>query len=397
MLQQFIQHFAGSSEFARQCASLDKITFRGSLAAVMAFVLALSVGPFVIRWLKARFQEPLESRSEVLQELHKHKQATPTMGGLFVMLAIVGGVFLFGDLSNAFLLLAVGLLLALTTLGVVDDWTKLRNGKGLSARVKLALQVAIALAIAIPVYLIHYEQPRGLDLVIPLTTVDLSLGLWFIPLATLVLVGSANAVNLTDGLDGLASGCLIFAFAAIGVLAYAAGHIEMAEYFGVIPIRGAGELTILIGATAGALLGFLWFNCQPAQVFMGDTGSLPLGGLLGFVAIVSRQELLLVVIGGVFVVEAISVIAQVSFFKMRGRRILLCAPLHHHFQFRGWPESRVVTRFWIASILCAVLGLVGARITGSLAPSNEYTNAATEEPTITTAVALPAPTATTQR
>jgi len=366
MLTFLLQYYSAPTQQAATGVPLQMITLRSALAALIAFLLALWLGPRLIRWLRTRFQEPLESRSSVLRELHKHKQATPTMGGLFVMLAIASGIVLFGDLRNPFLLLCLALLTALSALGAYDDLVKLRRGDGLRARTKLAIQILIALAIAVSVYSIHRQEPRGLELVIPLTGISIQLGMWFVPLAVLVLVGSSNAVNLTDGLDGLASGCLIFAFGAIGALVYAAGHSGIAEYLGVIPIQHAGELTILVGATTGALLGFLWFNCQPAQVFLGDTGSLPLGGLLGFVAIVSRQELLLLVIGGVFVVEALSVIVQVGFFKLRGRRIFLCAPLHHHFQFRGWPESKVVTRFWIASVLCAVVGLLGARLTSGV-------------------------------
>jgi len=365
MLRWLLQQLENSEWGHVYAPMLEKITLRASLAAIVAFLLALWLGPRVIRWLKSRYQAPLESRSEVLQELHRHKEATPTMGGLFVMAAIAGGLLLFGDLGNPFLLIGLALMMALTALGIYDDRAKLNQGGGLSARAKFAVQLVIAVGVAVPVYFIHAEQPRGLDLVIPLTTSSISLGAWFIPLAVVVLAGSANAVNLTDGLDGLASGCLIFAFAAMGALTYAAGHAGLAEYFGILPIQQAGELTLLVGATAGALLGFLWFNCQPAQVFLGDTGSLPLGGLLGFVAIVSRQELMLLVIGGVFVVEALSVIAQVACFKLRGRRIFLCAPLHHHFQFLGWAESKVVTRFWIAGVLCAVVGLVGARLSSS--------------------------------
>ena len=197
---------------------------------------------------------------------------------------------------------------------------------------------------------------------VPLVGTGFSLGLWFIPLAVIVIVGSSNAVNLTDGLDGLAGGCLIFAAAAMGMVAYASGHAELAEYLHVARIPGAGEMTVLAGGMIGGLLGFLWFNCHPAQVFMGDTGSLPLGGLLGLLAVVTRQELLLLLVGGVFVAEAASVILQVGYYKWRRRRIFLCAPLHHHFQFQGWPETRIVVRFWIASALCAILGLATLKL-----------------------------------
>jgi phospho-N-acetylmuramoyl-pentapeptide-transferase len=193
------------------------------------------------------------------------------------------------------------------------------------------------------------------------------LGLWFIPLAILVIVGSSNAVNLTDGLDGLAGGCLVFAIGAMAIMAYAGGHAGLAEYLGVARIPHANEMVVVAGAMLGGVLGFLWFNCHPAQVFMGDTGSLPLGGLLGLLAVVARQELLLLIVGGVFVVEALSVIIQVGWFRRTGKRVFRCAPLHHHFEFLGWPETRIVVRFWIAGALCALFGMVAMRFmpTGS--------------------------------
>ena len=200
-------------------------------------------------------------------------------------------------------------------------------------------------------------------------------------LATVVMVASSNAVNLADGLDGLAGGCLIFATAAMALVAYGSGHAEWAAYLGLARIPGSGEMTVLAAAMIGALLGFLWFNCHPAQVFMGDTGSLPLGGLLGLLAVVARQELLLVVVAGVFVVEAASVIVQVGWYRWRRRRVLLCAPLHHHFQFLGWPETRIVTRFWIASALCAGLGLAILKlgVKDQQAPAKEVRSVAAEE------------------
>ena len=210
----------------------------------------------------------------------------------------------------------------------------------------------------------HYQANLGqpFPLRVPLLGSSPDLGLWFVPLAVLVMVGSSNAVNLTDGLDGLAGGCLIFATGAMAIVAYAVGHAQLAEYLHISRVAGVDEMLVLCGGMIGGLLGFLWFNCHPAQVFMGDTGSLPLGGLLGLLAVVSRQELLLVIIGGVFVVEAVSVILQVGSYKWRRRRIFLCAPLHHHFQLRGWPESHVVVRFWIASAFCAILGLATLKL-----------------------------------
>jgi phospho-N-acetylmuramoyl-pentapeptide-transferase len=244
----------------------------------------------------------------------------------------------------------------------VDDLAKLRtNSNGLPARTKLAGQVLVATAVALLLYRHHAGIADGLILNIPLLGIHVQIGPWFVPLAVLAIVGTSNAVNLTDGLDGLAAGCLLFAAAAMGIAVYAAGHAGWAEYLHVPRIAGAGEMTVVAAAMIGGLLGFLWFNCHPAQVFMGDTGSLALGGLLGFLAVAARQELLLLLVGGVFVAEAVSVILQVGYFKWRRRRIFRCAPLHHHFQFQGWPESKIVVRFWIAAMLCAVLGLAASK------------------------------------
>jgi phospho-N-acetylmuramoyl-pentapeptide-transferase len=251
----------------------------------------------------------------------------------------------------------------MTLVGIVDDLVKLRTtAKGISARRKLAAQAAVAGVAAVVLYQQQASVTDGLLLRVP-GIGPLSLGLWFIPLATVVIVAASNAVNLTDGLDGLAGGCLIAATAAMTVLVYAAGHAEWAAYLGVPRIPHAGEMTVLAGGMIGGVLGFLWFNCHPAQVFMGNTGALPLGGLLGVLAVVARQELLLVVVGGVFVAEAASVILQVGYYKCRRRRLLRCAPLHHHFQLLGWAENKIVVRFWIAAALCALLGTASLKLT----------------------------------
>ncbi len=339
-------------------AALEKITFRASLAAMTSFLLATLLGGRLIAWLKRHFREPIKCDSPHVRQLHQSKAATPTMGGLFLVAGLVAGLALFADLGNRFvqtsLLVAVGLGL----LGAMDDLTKLRGtAKGISARTKLAGQIAVATVAAILLYQYQAALPDGLQLRIPMTSLSCSLGLGFIPLAVLVIVGSSNAVNLTDGLDGLAGGCLLFSVSGMAILAYASGHAEWAAYLNLPRIPGSGEMTVLAGGMIGGVLGFLWFNCHPAQVFMGDTGSLPLGGLLGLIAVVARQELLLVLIGGVFVAEAASVAIQVGSYKWRRRRVFLCAPLHHHFQLRGWPESQIVVRFWIASALCVILGL----------------------------------------
>jgi phospho-N-acetylmuramoyl-pentapeptide-transferase len=352
-----------SAVWAGKLAAVEKITFRASLAAVVSFTLALVLGPRLIAWLRARFREPIKSDSPRVCELHKEKEATPTMGGLFLVAGLVVGTLVFGDLANGFVQTALVVALGLAAVGMVDDLAKLRGtSNGISVRSKLLGQLAVASVAAMLVYRQHAALEGGLALQLPLVGASLSLGLWFIPLAVIVIVGFSNAVNVTDGLDGLAGGCLIFATGAMAVLAYVGGHAELADYLHVPRVPGAGEMTIVAGAMIGGLLGFLWFNCHPAQVFMGDTGSLPLGGLLGLLAVVSRQELLLLLAGGVFVAEAASVILQVGHYKWRRRRVFLCAPLHHHFQFRGWPESRIVVRFWIASALCAILALATLKL-----------------------------------
>ena len=330
---------------------------------MVSFLLAVVLGPRSIAWLARRFREPIKSDSPEICRLHQGKNATPTMGGLFIVAGLVGSLLLAGDLTSRYLLLALGLAAGLTILGAVDDLVKLRSQKrGLSAAAKLTGQVLLAAVAAVCLYVDHATLPGGLVLPPPLNLLPLRLGVGFVPLAILVIVGSSNAVNLTDGLDGLAGGCLLFAAAAMTLVVYAAGHSQWAAYLNIPHIAGCGELAVLAAAMIGAVVGFLWFNCHPAQVFMGDTGSLPLGGLLGFMAVVARQELLLVLVGGVFVAEALSVILQVGWYKWRKRRIFLCAPLHHHYQFRGWPENKIVVRFWIAAALCALLGTACLRI-----------------------------------
>ena len=216
----------------------------------------------------------------------------------------------------------------------------------------------IAAIVSVWLYQLHNDIRGGTCLQLPLLGSTISLGFWFVPLAMLAIVGSSNAVNLTDGLDGLAGGCMITAAAAVAVMVYVAGHAELAAYLGVIHLPGAGETVVVAGAMIGGVLSFLWFNCHPAQVFLGDTGSLSLGGTLGLLAVIARQELLLLIVGGVFVVEALSVMIQVLSFRLRRRRVFRCALLHHHFQFAGWAENKIVTRFWIVSMLCALVGLV---------------------------------------
>lgn len=339
------------------------LTARIALASVMSFLLALVLGPLVISWLRSRFQERIASDSERLNELHAEKQSTPTMGGLFVSAAIVLASLICGDLSSPYTLCGIGVVVSFCALGATDDWIKLSTERnGLSVRQKFAVQLLLGLSFATAMYFALQERPNGLSLVFPIGEVSWYLGGGFLVWATLVMVGSSNGVNLTDGLDGLASGCMIFAGGAFTALTYLAGHKAMAEYLAIPYISGCGELSIVMGAMVGAMLGFLWFNCYPAQVFMGDAGSLPMGALLGLGALACRQEILLVLVGGVFVIETLSVIAQVGWFKLTGSRLIACSPLHNHYLFKGHHEIKIVVRFWIGSALLALVAVASLKI-----------------------------------
>jgi phospho-N-acetylmuramoyl-pentapeptide-transferase len=333
------------------------LSTRALLAAALGLLLAIAAGPWCIVWLKRRFREPVKSASAEVARLHAAKRDTPTMGGIFIVACLAIVLLLVADFGNPFLPLALATTVALCAVGAADDWIKLRTARrGLTAKTKLAAQAAIALAAATLVTWLHLHVEGGTKLTVPwLGSFDI--GWWFMPWAALVIVGSSNAVNLTDGLDGLAGGCFVCAGLAVAVLARVVGNPQWAEVCGVTHIPGASELAVVMAALVGCLLAFLWFNCHPAAVFMGDAGSLPLGGLLGLAAVILRQVMLLVLIAGVFVAEALSVIVQVLFFRWTRRRVFLCAPLHHHFQMRGWPEDKIVVRFWIASVLCAVAAL----------------------------------------
>lgn len=334
------------------------LTARIAGASVAAFLAAILLGPVVIRWLKKRFRERIASASETLNELHASKQDTPTMGGVFIMAAVLIATFLFGNLTSPYVQLAIFVVTSLTALGAADDWVKQRTTRnGLSARQKFLIQCFIA---GIAGWLLYQEQqsePYGTDLVWPLGNFVIPLGAFFVLWAALVLIASCNAVNLTDGLDGLAPGCSILSCGAFVALTYLSGHSVFAEYLRIPHFVGSGELAVMLGALVGAMLGFLWFNCFPAQVFMGDAGSLPVGGMLAVAALVTRQEVLLIVIGGVFVVETVSVIVQVATFKLTGKRPLRCSPLHNHFVFRGDPETKIVIRFWIVAAVLAIVGI----------------------------------------
>ncbi|SFJ67444.1 phospho-N-acetylmuramoyl-pentapeptide-transferase [Planctomicrobium piriforme] len=355
LAEQMEQHTVGNSRV--------NLTARAALAAVTSFLAAVLFGPIAIRWLQGRFRERIDSASQTLNKLHANKKGTPTMGGLFIMASVVTASLIWADLSNRYVQIGLFIAVAFAALGATDDWVKLSTSKrGLSARQKFVVQWLLAFVAATWLYFEQKDKPHGLELLSPITTHAMWLGLGLIPWAAFVIVSTSNGVNLTDGLDGLATGCSVFAGTAFVALTYLAGHSSLANYLNIPFMPGSGELSIVIGSLVGAMMGFLWFNCYPAQVFMGDTGSLPIGALLALAALVTRQEVLLVIIGGVFVIETLSVILQVSCYRLTGKRLIACSPLHNHFVFRGVHEIKIVTRFWIGSAVLAILGMVTLKI-----------------------------------
>ncbi|MFC5050211.1 phospho-N-acetylmuramoyl-pentapeptide-transferase [Rubritalea spongiae] len=396
---------------------LKYLTVRAALACMLTFVLSLVFGPRVIRKLiSLKVGQPIRSAEEVhkLHELHGAKAGTPTMGGVMILGSVLIAVLLCGRAMNPFVAVTMFVMLGLGLLGFVDDFTKvkLKNSDGVSARTKLAWQFGIAFVAACFLFFkpevagtLEYSEPKratienvvaedgevserqdryppkdatgfwvqidgkaermsSSELTAPLLKKPM-FDLWYlaIPFFAVIIIGASNAVNLTDGLDGLATGCTITTSLAYAVLAYLGGHLVLGfDYLHIAYNPLLGELAVVMMALVGASFGFLWFNCHPAKVFMGDTGSLAIGGALGTAAICTKQELLLVIIGWVFVMEALSVMIQVGSFKLRKKRVFAMAPIHHHFELRGWHESQVIIRFWIISILCAMLGLASLKI-----------------------------------
>ncbi|MXW02142.1 MAG: phospho-N-acetylmuramoyl-pentapeptide-transferase [Holophagales bacterium] len=334
---------------------IQYITFRCAGAALTGVVLSLLLGPSFIR--AARRLSIGQTIREEGPERHQSKAGTPTMGGLLILTAVIVPTLLWSDLSNVYVWLAIGTTIGLAAVGFADDLLKVRrrHNRGLSMKAKFALQLLVGAALGAG--LVSFT-PLDANLSFPFfKTLVLELGVFYIPFVALLIAGSSNAVNLTDGLDGLAIGATLVAAATYAVFVYIAGNSIAAGYLQVSYVPGAGEVAIICSALVGASLGFLWFNAHPAQVFMGDVGSLAIGGTIGAVAVLSKQELLLVLVGGLFVLEALSVIVQVASFKMTGRRVLRMAPLHHHFELRGWSENQVIVRFWILAVLFAFLGL----------------------------------------
>ncbi len=338
------------------------ITLRSILSALTALALSLLFGPRLIRSLTEK-QIGQTIRSDGPQS-HLSKAGTPTMGGLLILMAVAASTLLWADWNNRYIWIVLGVLLAFGAIGFIDDYRKLvlKDSRGLPARWKYLLQSVFGALAAVLLY-VSADTPAATALYLPFfKTVAIPLGLAFIVVAYFWIVGFSNAVNLTDGLDGLAIMPTVLVAGALGIFAYLSGHAEFARYLGIPRIPGAGELGIICGALAGAGLGFLWFNTYPAQVFMGDIGALSVGAVLGTIAVIVRQEAVLVIMGGIFVLETLSVMLQVASFKLTGKRIFRMAPLHHHFELKGWPEPRVIVRFWIISVVLVLLGLATLKV-----------------------------------
>jgi phospho-N-acetylmuramoyl-pentapeptide-transferase len=344
------------------------VTFRAVLAALTALLMCVFVGPWLIRRLvEMKLQQPIRGEDD-LRELAKihGKKACPTMGGILIIWAVVDASLLWARPTNQLVLICLVTLIWLGGIGFLDDWAKIqaRKSAGMRAKTKFLFQIALGLFVGALLLTDPLLGQTARKLMVPFVKGPLiaDMGWWALLLVVVVVVGSSNAVNLTDGLDGLATGCTLTVALTYAVMCYVAGNFRFASYLQVPFVSGAGELTVVCAALIGASLGFLWFNCHPAQVFMGDTGSLAIGGLIGVIAVMIKQELALVIVGGIFVMEALSVILQVASFKLRGKRIFAMAPLHHHFELRGWSETKVTTRFWVLSVIFALLGLATLKL-----------------------------------
>ncbi|MGB5540964.1 MAG: phospho-N-acetylmuramoyl-pentapeptide-transferase [Gammaproteobacteria bacterium] len=338
------------------------LTLRAILGVLTALVISFLIGPEMIRRL-GRYQIGQPVRDDGPQT-HLVKAGTPTMGGALILVAVAIATLLWADLTNRYVWVVLLVTLAFGAIGWVDDYRKLvlKNSAGISAGTKLAWQSLIALAVAVFLYM-SAASPAETSLIVPFfKDIAINLGWFYVVLAWFVIVGSSNAVNLTDGLDGLAILPTVLIAGALAVFAYATGNVKFAVYLGIPYVRDAGEIVIFCGALVGAGLGFLWFNAYPAMVFMGDVGALALGAALGIVAVLVRQELVFMVMAGVFVMETVSVILQVGSYKLTGRRIFHMAPLHHHFELKGWPEPRVIVRFWIVTVILVLVGLATLKI-----------------------------------
>ncbi|MEJ2685549.1 MAG: phospho-N-acetylmuramoyl-pentapeptide-transferase [Candidatus Sulfobium sp.] len=338
------------------------ITFRTALAVITAMLISLFIGPPLIAWLK-KISITQQIRDDGPRS-HLRKTGTPTMGGIIIITSILATVLLWGELGNMYVWIMIFSLVGYGAIGLLDDYLKVvrKNSKGLRAWYKFGSQIVLALAIGVLLYF-NPKDPYADVLSIPFFKKWLfDLGLFYIPFSIVVIVGASNAVNLTDGVDGLATGLVGIALLANIILVYISGNARFAQYLQVLYLPGTGELTVICGAMLGASLGFLWFNSYPADVFMGDVGSLALGGALGTLAIITKHEIVLAVVGGIFVIETLSVVFQVASFKLTGKRIFRMAPIHHHFELKGWHESKVIVRFWIVGIMLALLSLATLKL-----------------------------------
>lgn len=339
------------------------LTFRTGGAVMTALLICFVIGPGMIRWLKSKQAQGQPIRDDG-PETHFKKAGTPTMGGLMILISVATSTFLWADLTNPFVWIAMLVMIGFGAIGFADDYLKLthRNTKGLSGKLKLAIQIAIG-AVATLWIMASLPDHMNTHLAIPFfKNFFINLSFFFVPWALLVMVGASNAVNLTDGLDGLAIVPVAIAAACFGLITWLVGNAVFANYLQIPFVPGTGELAIVCGALVGAAMGFLWFNTPPAMVFMGDTGSLAMGGVLGAIAVMAKHELVLAIIGGLFVLETVSVIVQVVSFKLTGKRVFRMAPLHHHFEKKGWSEPTVVIRFWIIAMILALIGLATLKL-----------------------------------
>ncbi|MFH1593848.1 MAG: phospho-N-acetylmuramoyl-pentapeptide-transferase [Candidatus Omnitrophota bacterium] len=340
------------------------ITFRAAMASITAFLLSVILGPFIIRMLSRLKVGEVTRREHVedLYQLHKHKEGTPTMGGIIIILSVVISTLIWARLDNPFIIMCLITVLWLGIVGFIDDYLKLIKTKtlGLSALAKFTGQLILGVAFALYLY---FSNDISTELYVPfLKNAVINLGIFYFFFVILVVVGASNAVNMTDGLDGLAIGCISFIALTYSVICYLTGNAVFSSYLNIYYLVGSGELTVFCACLVGSGLGFLWFNSYPATIFMGDTGSLPLGGAIGLVSVLIKKELLLVIAGGIFIAEILSVILQVASLKFFGKRIFLMAPLHHHLQLKGWPESKITARFWIVALILSLFSLATLKL-----------------------------------
>lgn len=344
------------------------ITFRAAFSSVTAFLIVVCFAPAIITKLRQlKIGEAVrEKECPNLYDLHKNKQGTPTMGGVLILLGVFVSTIFWADLKNSFLVLAMFVTLWLGITGFMDDYTKLmyaktkKGSRGINKRAKLLSQILIGLVVALFLYT-HPSNSTKLEFPF-LKSLAVDLGIFYIPFVVLVITACSNAVNITDGLDGLATGCIVMTAVAYTGMSYVTGHVKFAEYLGIYYLPEAAELTVFCAAIVGACLGFLWYNAYPATVFMGDTGALALGGAIGTVALFVKKEMLLFLVGGIFVVEALSVLMQIASFRSVGKRIFKIAPLHHHFEMCGWAEPKVTVRFWIIGIILVLLSFATLKL-----------------------------------